>query len=237
MLARKYAWACVTVSLDKSWHSHHLARRLPHSSQGLACPPGVCRGNPATALQLYCATNRDMNFSHVYAPWQCGPYTLYDGPACLAGKRLAFIGNSRTYQLMEYLKDHSSRYDRALRDASNNSSAVQQQAGHASGRHHHHHTRHVTGTGTHGAARSGEGTMASRSPGPGGGSGSSSSSSMPRMHLDKLSHRMGLRQVLAQTNLTQLLLDYDFVIINRWGTVPTGGWPRAVRACSGSELG
>ncbi len=221
----------------------------PHRCSTAACPPGVCRGNPGKVLQLDSATNRGMGFSHVYAPWQCGPYTLYDGPACLAGKRLAFIGNSRTYQLMEFVKAHLGveHVTTTVTGTTHGSSALNSDSGgrgsssskrspvegyghghggpaprgangphpppppqpqHSSRRkardahghghvHEHRHGRRVL-----------EGGGGSRA-GNGGGSG-------PSIHwVDLQPYRMGLRRVLADVNLTQLLLDNDFVFINR----------------------
>ncbi len=44
-----------------------------------------------------------MGFSHVYTPFTC-QYRMYDGPACLTGKRVLFLGNSRTGNLGIFFK-------------------------------------------------------------------------------------------------------------------------------------
>ncbi len=206
----------------------------------------MCRGNPLKVLQLDSTANRGMGFSHVYAPWQCGPYTLYDGPACLAGKRITFIGNSRTYQLKEFVKAHlglpnDSKYEDIwghAMPAAGQASIVgpEQSYSFHHHHHHHHHTRaQYSAQASNGSTGAGQSAGGSGSGSTGGGGSEGSQGHGRRRRLYTQAHgdasgtmvnwielqpfRMGLRLVLSSVNLTELLMRNDFVFINRYCTV------------------
>ncbi|PNH06661.1 hypothetical protein TSOC_006962 [Tetrabaena socialis] len=68
------------------------------------CPPGICRG-PLHPLYFNSTDNAVMDFHDVYVPYGCAydMYTAEAAEACLAGRRIVLVGDSRAAELTSYL--------------------------------------------------------------------------------------------------------------------------------------
>ncbi|KAG2448276.1 hypothetical protein HYH02_006860 [Chlamydomonas schloesseri] len=82
--------------------------RLPEGARD--CPPGLCTG-PLSPLLYGSPDNLAIDFHDVYVPHNC-QYKLYtpdEAAACLGGRRLALVGDSRAHELHWYMSMHYPR--------------------------------------------------------------------------------------------------------------------------------
>ncbi|KXZ47239.1 hypothetical protein GPECTOR_37g245 [Gonium pectorale] len=87
--------------------------RLPTKGQWMPlpagadrCPKGVCDGSSLEPLLLGSKDSERIEFRDVYRPYDCRYriFTRAEVAACMAGRRLALVGDSRTSELAEYVK-------------------------------------------------------------------------------------------------------------------------------------